>query len=220
MGNLVGNLVTKKKRKKLNKLIAQESQNQVALAQENVQFEQQAQDIQQNRANFQMSQNRIEAAREARLRKAQMIASGVNAGAGNTTTLQGATDSLFSQFTSNLGKLNVFANISEQLSGINTELAQNQSDIIASQGRQQAYGAKLQTQQEKAQLIGSAIDTGIGLSTMFMGGIGLVSGFSGAVSSAAGFGGTAAANAAGSMKLWGTTGSNSLWTNFTSQFRS
>lgn len=220
MGNLVGNLVTKKKRKKLNKLIAQESQNQVALAQENVQFEQQAQDIQQNRANFQMSQNRIEAAREARLRKAQMIASGVNAGAGNTTTLQGATDSLFSQFTSNLGKLNVFANISEQLSGISTELAQNQSDIIASQGRQQAYGAKLQTQQEKAQLIGSAIDTGLSLATMFMAPIGMVSSFQGAVSSAAGFGGTAAANAAGSMKLWGTTGSNSLWTNFTSQFRS
>ena len=220
MGSLVGNLVTKKKRKKLNKLIAQESQNQVELALENVQFEQQAQDIQQNRANFQMSQNRIEAAREARLRKAQMIASGVNAGAGNTTTLQGATDSLFSQLTGNLGKLNVFASISEQLSGINTELAQNQSDIIASQGRQQAYGAKLQTQQEKAQLIGSAVDTGIGIATMLMGGAGLVGGFSGAVSSAAGFGGTAAANAAGSMKLWGTTGSNSLWTNFTSQFRS
>lgn len=216
MGSLVGNLVTKKKRKKLNKLIAQESQNQVDLALENVQFEQQAQDIQQNRANFQMSQNRIEAAREARLRKAQMIASGVNAGAGNTTTLQGATDSLFSQFTSNLGKLNVFANISEQLSGINTELAQNQSDIIASQGRQQAYGAKLQTQQEKAQLIGSAIDTGIGLSTMFMGGIGLVSGFSGAIGS---LGGTAATAAAGARNLWGSTGTSSLWTNFTSSFR-
>lgn len=216
MGSLVGNLVTKKKRKKLNKLIAQESQNQVELAQENVQFEQQAQDIQQNRANFQMSQNRIEAAREARLRKAQMIASGVNAGAGNTTTLQGATDSLFSQLTGNLGKLNVFASISEQLSGINTELAQNQSDIIASQGRQQAYGAKLQTQQEKAQLIGSAIDTGIGLSTMFMGGIGLVSGFSGAIGS---LGGTAATAAAGARNLWGSTGTSSLWTNFTSSFR-
>ena len=216
MGSLVGNLVTKKKRKKLNKLIAQESQNQVELALENVQFEQQAQDIQQNRANFQMSQNRIEAAREARLRKAQMIASGVNAGAGNTTTLQGATDSLFSQLTGNLGKLNVFASISEQLSGINTELAQNQSDIIASQGRQQAYGAKLQTQQEKAQLIGSAVDTGIGLATMFMGGVGLVSGFSGAIGS---IGGTAATAAAGARNLWGSTGTNSLWTNFTSSFR-
>lgn len=219
MGSLVGNLVTKKKRKKLNKLIAQESQNQVELAQENVQFEQQAQDIQQNRANFQMSQNRIEAAREARLRKAQMIASGVNAGAGNTTTLQGATDSLFSQFTSNLGKLNVFANISEQLSGINTELAQNQSDIIASQGRQQAYGAKLQTQQEKAQLIGSAIDTGLSLATMFMAPIGMVSSFQGAIGSAAGLGGTAAAAASGARNLWGSTGTNSLWTNFTSSFR-
>ena len=216
MGSLVGNLVTKKKRKKLNKLIAQESQNQVELAQENVQFEQQAQDIQQNRANFQMSQNRIEAAREARLRKAQMIASGVNAGAGNTTTLQGATDSLFSQFTSNLGKLNVFANISEQLSGINTELAQNQSDIIASQGRQQAYGAKLQTQQEKAQLIGSAIDTGLSLATMFMAPVGMVSGFSGAIGS---LGGTAATAAAGARNLWGSTGTSSLWTNFTSSFR-
>jgi len=216
MGNLVGNLVTKKKRKKLNKLIAQESQNQVELAQENVQFEQQAQDIQQNRANFQMSQNRIEAAREARLRKAQMIASGVNAGAGNTTTLQGATDSLFSQLTGNLGKLNVFASISEQLSGINTELAQNQSDIIASQGRQQAYGAKLQTQQEKAQLIGSAIDTGLSLATMFMAPVGMVSGFSGAIGS---LGGTAATAAAGARNLWGSTGTSSLWTNFTSSFR-
>lgn len=216
MGSLVGNLVTKKKRKKLNKLIAQESQNQVELAQENVQFEQQAQDIQQNRANFQMSQNRIEAAREARLRKAQMIASGVNAGAGNTTTLQGATDSLFSQLTGNLGKLNVFASISEQLSGINTELAQNQSDIIASQGRQQAYGAKLQTQQEKAQLIGSAIDTGLSLATMFMAPVGMVSGFSGAIGS---LGGTAATAAAGARNLWGSTGTSSLWTNFTSSFR-
>lgn len=222
MGSFIGNLVTKKKRKKLAKAISAESQLQVDLALETSELEREAQDIMLTRANAQMVQDRTQAAREARIRRAEIIAAGVNAGAGTSTAVQTASDSIYSQFTGAMGLQNVFAGFSSTLSGINEDISLKQSDIISSQGRQQQLGAKLQTQQEKAQMIGGAIDLGISVATAFINPAGafasVASGF-GKMGAAMGGIGTAATAAAGSMKTLGSTGSSNLLTNMFSRFR-
>ncbi len=203
MGSLVGNLVTGKKKKKLNNAIAQESQNQVALSLENVGFEKEQRAVAQVQANLQMQQERISAMREARIRRAEIIASGVNAGAANSTPLANAADSIYSQFVGSLGLQNVFSGYSKELSRLNDEIANNQSEIISSQGRQANYQAKLQKQQAKAELIGSAVDAGISAVTMFAGGAGIGSMFRTATTGfASALGSTAATAARGASSLW------------------
>lgn len=203
MGSLVGNLVTGKKKKKLNNAIADESQKQVELSLENVGFEKEQRAVSQVQANAQMQQERISAAREARIRRAEIIASGVNAGGGNSTVVQNAADSVYSQFVGSLGLQNVFSGFSKELSRLNEEIATNQSEIISSQGRQANYQAKLQKQQAKAELIGSAVDAGISAVTMFAGGAGIGSMFRGAATGfSSAMGSTAAAVSRGASSMW------------------
>lgn len=210
MGKFIGNLVTKKKRKKLNRAIQEESQLQTGLALETADLEREAQRVGQTRANVQMAQERVAAAREARMRRAEVIQAGVNAGAGRSTSAQNAASSIYTQFVSGLGLQNVFAGFASELSTISEEASQKQSEIISSQGRQSALGAKLQTQQEKAELIGGAIDLGISVVGAFAGagaiggmasaaGGAMRSGFANAVS-------TASRVATGSRSLWGNSG--------------
>lgn len=170
MGSFIGGLVTAKKRKKLNKLIQKESQFQTDTALEIADIERENQKIQQQRANVTMSQERISAAREARIRRAEIISAGVNAGGRESSITQSAAGSLITQFNAGQGLQNMFRGYAELLSKGAEEASLKQSEIISSQGRQTAYGAKLNTQQEKANLIGGGVDLGITAAFAFAGG--------------------------------------------------
>lgn len=158
IGSLVGSLVTKKKKKKLNKQMGQQMGIQAAAQKE-------AQRIEQLKANFGTKLEKIQQLREGRIRRAQVIASGVNAGVGvGSSATQGGAQATYSTAVGNFSGLNVYQSYSEATS--------QQNQIAADAGaRQQVLGAKLQTQQDKANLIGGALDTGIGLATLPWGGI-------------------------------------------------
>lgn len=156
MGKLIGGLLTKKKKKKLQGQINQEYRNSAAAQVE-------SQRIDQLRANFGSKQEKIQQLREGRIRRAQVIAGAVNAGAGySTVAAQGAASAQTSAFA-NLGNLNVLEGYSEAISKKNEE-------FMKSQGNQQLLGAKLQTQEQKAQFYGDIFDTGFAVATLPFGG--------------------------------------------------
>lgn len=157
MGSLIGGLITKKKRKKLSRQLRAEYE---LTAQSQIE----AQRLEQLRANFGARQEKIQQLREGRIRRAQVLSSAVGAGVQVGTAVQGGASAAYSAALSGVSQLNVFQAYSEAVS--------KQNEIIAaSQGRQAVLGAKIQTQQEKAALIGSAVDTGIGIATLPWGGV-------------------------------------------------
>lgn len=158
MGKLIGGLITKKKRKKLQGQLNQEYRISAAAQKE-------AQRIEQLRANYGSAQEKLAQLREGRIRRAQVIAGAVNAGAGNSTVAsQGAASAQTSAFA-NLGNLNVLEGYSEAISKKNEE-------FMASQGQQQLLGAKIQTQDQKAQFYGDIFDAGLAVATLPFGGVG------------------------------------------------
>lgn len=173
MGKLIGGLLTKKKKKKLQGQLNEEYRISAKAQQE-------AQRIEQLRANYGSKQEKIAQLREGRIRRAQVIAGAVNAGAGySTVAAQGAASAGTSAFA-NLGNLNVLEGYSEAISKKNEE-------FMKSQGQQQLLGAKLQTQEQKSQFFGDIFDSALTVATLpFGGGIG------------------AAAKAAGAFNLVGT----------------
>ena len=158
MGKLIGGLLTKKKKKKLQGQINQEYRISARAQQE-------SQRIEQLRANYGSKQEKIQQLREGRIRRAAVIAGAVNAGAGySTVAAQGAASAQTSAFA-NLGNLNVLEGYSEAISKKNEE-------FMKSQGQQQLLGAKLQTQDQKAQFYGDIFDTGLSVATMAIPGAG------------------------------------------------
>lgn len=172
MGSFIGGLATRGKIKKLTKAIANESNWQQDLAINNMDIQTNAQDTAKVQANLQMTQERIQAMREARIRRAEVIAAASNAGGLTSTVAQGASDSIYTQLVAGVGLQNVFAGFSEHQSQLNKLLAKNNSEIIRSQGRQNEFQARIGKQQAKAQLIGGAIDLGISAVAAFAGPIG------------------------------------------------
>lgn len=167
MGKLIGGLLTKKKKKKLQGQLNEEYRISAKAQQE-------AQRIEQLRANYGSKQEKIAQLREGRIRRAQVIAGAVNAGAGySTVAAQGAASAGTSAFA-NLGNLNVLEGYSEAISKKNEE-------FMKSQGNQQLLGAKLQTQEQKAQFFGDIFDTGFAVATLpFGGGVGMAAKAAGA----------------------------------------
>ncbi len=156
MGKLIGGLLTKKKKKKLQGQLNEEYRISAKAQQE-------AQRIEQLRANYGSKQEKIAQLREGRIRRAQVIAGAVNAGAGySTVAAQGAASAGTSAFA-NLRNLNVLEGYSEAISKKNEE-------FMKSQGNQQLLGAKLQTQEQKAQFYGDIFDTGFAVATLPFGG--------------------------------------------------
>ena len=182
MGSFIGGLVTRGKTKKLNKAIANESQFQLDKSLNTMDLQGQSQDVAQVQANLQMTQERIQAIREARIRRAEVIAAASNAGGLTSTVSQGASDSIYTQLVAGVGLQNVFAGFSEHQSQLNKLIADNNSEIIKSQGRQNEFQARLGKQQAKANLIGGAIDLGIGAVAAFAGPIGAFGATAGAAS--------------------------------------
>ena len=156
MGKLIGGLLTKKKKKKLQGQLNEEYRISARAQQE-------SQRIEQLRANYGSKQEKIAQLREGRIRRAQVIAGATNAGAGySTVAAQGAASAQTSAFA-NLGNLNVLEGYSEAISKKNEE-------FMKSQGNQQLLGAKLQTQDQKAQFYGDIFDAGLTVATLPFGG--------------------------------------------------
>ena len=159
MGGLVGGLATKKKRKKIAKQMNREFAIQAKAQKE-------AQRIGQLQANFAAQQEKIQQLREGRIRQAAIIASGVNAGAGvGSSSTQGGQGSAVTTAIGNTANLNVIQGFSEGIS--------KQNEIMAtSQGKSQMLGVKMETQNQKANMIGSIVDTGLAVATLPWGGVG------------------------------------------------
>jgi hypothetical protein len=158
MGKLIGGLLTKKKKKKLQGQINQEYRNSAAAQVE-------SQRIDQLRANFGSKQEKIQQLREGRIRRAAVLAGAANSGASRSTSaVQGYGSAETSAFA-NLGNLNTIESYSEQISKKNEE-------YMRSQGNLAVLGAKVQTQNEKAQFIGDIFDTGLAVATMAIPGAG------------------------------------------------
>ena len=158
MGSLIGGLITKKKRKK----IARQQKAEFALQ---AQLGKEQQRIGQLQANYAAQQEKQQQLREARIRRAAVIASGVNAGAGTSSTVEGGASSAYSSALSNVSNLNAIQTYSEGISNINQQLAD-------SSARLNVLGVKMDTQQQKANMIASIVDTGISIATLPWGGVG------------------------------------------------
>jgi hypothetical protein len=159
MGSVIGGLITRKKRKKIARQMTNEYTLQAEVAKE-------AQRIGQLQANFGAQQEKIQQLREARIRRAAVIASGVNAGVGvGSTAVQGGTSSAYSAALGNVSAVNAMQTYSEAIS-------QQQEKLAESEGRLKVLGVKMDTQQQKASMIGSIVDTGISLATLPWGGAG------------------------------------------------
>ena len=159
MGGLIGGLATKKKRKNIAKQMNKEFAIQAKAQKE-------AQRIGQLQANFAAQQEKIAQLREGRIRQAAVIASGVNAGAGvGSSATQGGSGAAVTTAIGNTANIGVIQGFSEGIS--------KQNEILAtSQGRSNVLGVKMETQNQKSQLIGSIVDTGIAIATMPWGGVG------------------------------------------------
>ena len=166
MGSLIGGLLTKKKRKKISRQITAEHKLQAELGIE-------GQRLGQLQANYAAQQEKTQQLREARISRAQVIAAGVNAGAGSSSVLEGGASSAYSSALGNVSNLNALQTYSEDISKINQDLA-------ASSGRLNVLGVKMDTQQAKANMIGGIFDSAVSVATLPWGGVG------GAVSRAVG----------------------------------
>lgn len=169
MGGVIGGLVTRKKRKKIARQMKNEFTIQAEAAKE-------AQRIGQLQANFGAQQEKIQQLREARIRRAAVIASGVNAGVGTeSTAVQGGASSAYSGALGNVSAIGSMQTFSENIS-------KQQEIVAASQGRSQVLDVKMGTQKQKADMIGSIVDTGVSLATLPWGGAaGPAAGIGGAV---------------------------------------
>ena len=159
MGGLIGGLATKKKRKKIAKQMNKEFAIQAKAQKE-------AQRIGQLQANFAAQQEKIAQLREGRIRQAAVIASGVNAGAGvGSSATQGGAGAAVTTAIGNTANIGVIQGFSEGIS--------KQNEILAtSQGRSNVLGVKMDTQNQKANMIGSIVDTGLSIATLPWGGVG------------------------------------------------
>ena len=175
MGKLIGGLLTKKKKKKLQGQINQEYRNSAAAQVE-------SQRIDQLRANFGSKQEKIQQLREGRIRRAAVLSSATNAGAGQSSVARQGYGSAETSAFANLGNLNAIESYSEKISKQNEE-------YMRSQGNLAVLGAKIQTQNEKAAFIGDIFDTGLSVATMAIPGAG---------------GASLASKAFGAFKLTGT----------------
>ena len=159
MGSLIGGLLTRKKRKKIARQTKAEYALQAKLGIE-------GQRVGQLQANFAAQQEKIQQLREGRIRRAAVIAAGVGAGAGTeSSTAQGGASSAYSTALGNVSNLNALQSYSENISGINQQMAE-------SGARLQVLGVKMDTQKEKAAMIGSIADTALSIATLPWGGAG------------------------------------------------
>lgn len=158
MGDMIGSALTAGKRKKISRQMKREYTIQADMAKE-------GQRIGQLQANYAATQEKLQQLREGRIRRAQLIAAGVNAGGGQSSSLEGGASSAYTSAIGNVANLGALQTYSEGISKTNQELA-------ASQGRSQVLGVKMETQQQKAKMIGGIFNTVLSVASMGWGGAG------------------------------------------------
>lgn len=167
VGAIVGSILKKRKKKKLNKKMAREGGIQSASQRE-------VERLEQLKANFGTKLEKVQQLREGRIRRAQVIASGVNSGVGvGSSATQGGAQAAFSTAIGNSSALNVYQAYSEAASQARQKAAE-------AGAKQEVIGAKITTAEDQGNLVGSAVGTGLGLATLRWGGV------AGAVTTAAG----------------------------------
>lgn len=82
--------------------------------------------LQQKMADVSAARERVQAARQARIARASILASAGNEGVGGSG-VQGATASIGSQYGSNIGNMNVMQDFGQQISAANQKAADWQS---------------------------------------------------------------------------------------------
>jgi type II secretory pathway pseudopilin PulG len=114
-------------------------------AQRSFDAEQEAQRVEQARANAIAERDRIAQVREERIRRANVIASAGNAGIGvgptngGSSGLAGATGSLRSQLGQNLGNLGQMSNFAAQISAAHQQQMQAASDFRTARSQGAAW---------------------------------------------------------------------------------
>lgn len=165
----ISGLFGNKKKKKLKKAIRNEQTFQRDKALEINFFQEAGQDIQMARAQFQIGQERIQAVREARIRRGEVIASAANANAQTSTVGQTLADNPYTQLLAGIGVQNVFAGYASWLGDINDEISSRNEDVINSQFRLGQFQARLGRQIQKDQLFDQAMDNAASLAGTFGG---------------------------------------------------
>lgn len=139
VGGLIGGKKAKKaakKQKALARQIQAESGIQAQAASEQFGFEQEIQRVAQARANIQARQDQIQNAREARVRRAAIIASAAASGVDQrSSSIAGGAGSVVSQFGQNVGLFNIATQAAGELSRLGELSAGQQKIQLESQGR-------------------------------------------------------------------------------------
>lgn len=185
---MVANIVTgilggkkAKKAAKKQKAIALQLQKEAGIQAEaagrQFEIEREIQRVAQVQANTQAREDRIQQIREARIRRASIIASAAGAGVGQgSSSIQGAVGGLTTQLGKNLGLFNVAQGFANTFSVLGEQSAEQQKAILDSQGRSavlqgksEVINANLAKSQAGLQVIGGAIEAGQSLFSRFGG---------------------------------------------------
>lgn len=156
-----------KKQKQIARELQKEAGIQAEAAGRQFEIEREIQRVAQVQANTQAREDRINQIREARIRRAQIIASAAGAGISvqGSSSIQGGVGSLTTQLGKNLGLFNVFRGFAENISQLGEQSADQQKAILDSQGRSavlqgrsEVINANLAKSQATLGLIGSGIE--------------------------------------------------------------
>lgn len=154
-GSLFGGKKAKKaakKQKKLARAIAEQAGIQSQAAQAQFGFEQEIQRVMQARANIQARRDQIEQTREARVRRASIVARAAASGVDQrTSTIEGGAGSIVTQFGANKGMFNIFGQAAGELTRLGALSAEQQRIQLESQGKINVMQGQGQVAQAKAQ---------------------------------------------------------------------
>lgn len=152
-GSLFGGLLTSKKRKKIARKMNAEYAIQAKAQKE-------AQRLGQLQANYAAQQERIQQLREGRIRQAAVIASGVAAGVGvGSSASQGGSGSAVTSAIGNASNI-------QAIQGYSGAISKQNEIFSTSAGKLNVLGVKMDTQNQKANMIGGIVDTAFSLATM------------------------------------------------------
>lgn len=168
VGSIAGSLFGSKKAKKAakkQKKIARAIQEQAAIsadaAKKQFGFEQEMQRVLQARANIQARRDQIEQTREARVRRATIVASAAASGVDQrTSTVESGAGSIVSQFGANKGMFNIFEQAAGELTRLGGLSAEQQGIQLDAQGKisvLQGQGAVAQAKAQQGMATGDMI---------------------------------------------------------------
>lgn len=149
------------------------AKKQEKAAQRQFEAQQEAQRVEQARANMLAQRDRVAQVREERIRRANIISSAGNAGvgigpSGGTSGLSGATGSLRSQFGQNIGTLGQMSDFAAQISSANQRAAQAQTDFYTAGAKgqmwQSIFGAVGKTAGAASSFLGMGSGREVGMS--------------------------------------------------------